>query len=124
MLCLHIQIQDQIKEYGIELFSSNYALYADISSRVMRTLEDLVPRVEVYSINEAFLDLSGLGSSVSLLELGQNIKETVAQWTGINVCVGIAPTKTLAKLANHAAKNPVRKTSKLRFLQSCPVRAS
>lgn len=98
------QIQDQIKEYGIELFSSNYALYADISSRVMRTLEDLVPKVEVYSIDEAFLDLSGLGSSVSLLELGQNIKETVAQWTGINVCVGIAPTKTLAKLANHAAK--------------------
>lgn len=98
------QIQDKIKEHGIQLFSSNYALYADLSSRVMQTLEGLAPRVEVYSIDEAFLDLSGIGSTVSLLEFGQNIKETVAQWTGVNVCVGIAPTKTLAKLANHAAK--------------------
>ncbi len=98
------QIQEQINQHGIKLFSSNYALYADLSSRVMRVLEGLAPRVEVYSIDEAFLDLSGLGSTVSLLEFGKNIKDTVAQWTGIHVCVGIAPTKTLAKLANYAAK--------------------
>ena len=98
------QIQEQIQQHGIQLFSSNYALYADLSCRVMTILEGLAPRVEVYSIDEAFLDLSGLGSAVSLLEFGQNIKETVAQWVGLSVCVGIAPTKTLAKLANHAAK--------------------
>lgn len=98
------QIQEQIQQHGIQLFSSNYALYADLSCRVMTILEGLAPRVEVYSIDEAFLDLSGLGSAVSLLEFGQNIKETVVQWVGLSVCVGIAPTKTLAKLANHAAK--------------------
>ena len=98
------QIQEQIQQHGIQLFSSNYALYADLSCRFMTILEGLAPRVEVYSIDEAFLDLSGLGSAVSLLEFGQNIKDTVAQWVGLGVCVGIAPTKTLAKLANHAAK--------------------
>lgn len=98
------QIQDVIKLHNIQVFSSNYALYADLSSRVMRTLESFVPRVEVYSIDEAFLDLTGLDSITSLLELGQHIKATIGQWIGIGVCVGIAPTKTLAKLANHAAK--------------------
>lgn len=98
------QIQDVIKQHNIQVFSSNYALYADLSSRVMRTLESFVPRVEVYSIDEAFLDLTGLDSITSLLELGQHIKATIGQWIGIGVCVGIAPTKTLAKLANHAAK--------------------
>lgn len=98
------QIQDVIKQHNIQVFSSNYALYADLSSRVMRTLESFVPRVEVYSIDEAFLDLTGLDSITSLLELGQHIKATIGRWIGIGVCVGIAPTKTLAKLANHAAK--------------------
>lgn len=87
------QIQEQIEQHGILLFSSNYALYADLSCRVMTILEGLAPKVEVYSIDEAFLDLSGLGSAVSLLEFGQNIKETVAQWVGLSVCVGIAPLK-------------------------------
>lgn len=62
------------------------------------------PWLFFFPLDEAFLDLSGLGSAVSLLEFGQNIKDTVAQWVGLGVCVGIAPTKTLAKLANHAAK--------------------
>ena len=98
------QIKDQIRQHNIQTFSSNYALYADLSSRVMRTLERFSPRVEVYSIDEAFLDLTGFGPAVSLLKHGQEIKEVIGQWTGIGVCVGIAPTKTLAKLANHAAK--------------------
>lgn len=98
------QIQEQIEQYGIQTFSSNYALYADLSSRVMRTLEDLAPRVEVYSIDEAFLDLSAIESLLPLQEFGTQIKNTIAQWIGLSVCVGIAPTKTLAKLANHAAK--------------------
>lgn len=98
------QIQDQIRQHKIQVFSSNYALYADLSSRVMHTLESMAPRVEVYSIDEAFLDLTGFGPAISLLQHGQEIKKTIGQWTGIGVCVGIAPTKTLAKLANHAAK--------------------
>lgn len=98
------QIQEQIQQYGIQTFSSNYALYADLSSRVMRTLESLAPRVEVYSIDEAFLDLSGMESLLPLQAFGTQIKDTIAQRIGLSVCVGIAPTKTLAKLANHAAK--------------------
>lgn len=98
------QIKEFIRQHNIQVFSSNYALYADLSNRVMRTLERFVPRVEVYSIDEAFLDFSSLDSMTPLLELGQSIQATIKQWTGIEVCMGIAPTKTLAKLANHGAK--------------------
>ena len=98
------KIQAQIKQHGIQVFSSNYSLYADMSDRVMRTLEDMAPRVEIYSIDEAFLDLTGIQSAISLVDFGQQVKHTINRWIGIAVCVGIAPTKTLAKLANHAAK--------------------
>ena len=98
------QIKSEMQRHGILAFSSNYALYADLSSRVMRTLEEMAPRVEVYSIDEAFLDLTGIESAVSLVEFGQQVRERIGNWIGITVCVGIAPTKTLAKLANHAAK--------------------
>ena len=70
----------------------------------MATLEQLAPAVEVYSIDEAFLDLSGVEQAVSLTELGLSIRQTIQDWIGMTVCVGIAPSKTLAKLANHAAK--------------------
>lgn len=92
------QIQDEIREYCIQTFSSNYALYADLSSRVMRTLERFAPRIEVYSIDEAFLDIRGFGPIVSLHEHGQKIKEIIGLWTGIEVCVGIAPTSSLIML--------------------------
>lgn len=98
------QIKAEMQRHGILAFSSNYALYADLSSRVMRTLEEMAPRVEVYSIDEAFLDLTGIESAISLVEFGQQVRERIGHWIGISVCVGIAPTKTLAKLANHAAK--------------------
>ncbi len=98
------KIQTQIRRYGIRIFSSNYALYADISHRVMTTLEEMAPSVEIYSIDEAFLDLTGIQSSTTLVKFGQRIRDTISQWIGITVCVGMAPTKTLAKLANHAAK--------------------
>ncbi|MGB2180149.1 MAG: translesion error-prone DNA polymerase V subunit UmuC [Porticoccaceae bacterium] len=98
------KIQSQVRQYGIKVFSSNYSLYADMSDRVMRTLEDMAPKVEIYSIDEAFLDLTGIQSAISLVDFGQQIKHTIGRWIGITVCVGIAPTKTLAKLANHAAK--------------------
>ncbi|HHC7417899.1 TPA: translesion error-prone DNA polymerase V subunit UmuC [Vibrio cholerae] len=98
------QIKAEMQRHGILAFSSNYALYADLSSRVMRTLEEMAPRVEVYSIDEAFLDLTGIESAISLVEFGQQVRERIGHWIGITVCVGIAQTKTLAKLANHAAK--------------------
>ena len=98
------QIKAEMQRHGILAFSSNYALYTDLSSRVMRTLEEMAPRVEVYSIDEAFLDLTGIESVLSLVEFGQQVRERIGHWIGITVCVGIAPTKTLAKLANHAAK--------------------
>ncbi|CAH0992089.1 Protein UmuC [Sinobacterium norvegicum] len=97
------KIQRLIKQYNIAVFSSNYALYADLSARVMHHLEALTPALEVYSIDEAFADLSGIAPG-QRLNLGTQLKDTVGHGTGITVCVGIAPTKTLAKLANHAAK--------------------
>lgn len=97
------QARDLIARHKVEVFSSNYGLYGDISQRVMATLETLVPQVEVYSIDEAFLDLS-LVREEELLPLAQQIQARIARWVGVPVCVGVAPTKVLAKLANHAAK--------------------
>ena len=98
------QVRDLLQKHQIVAFSSNYALYADMSQRVMSTLESLAPRVEVYSIDEAFLDLTGVAYSQGLTEFGLEVRRTVQKHIGIAVCVGIAPSKTLAKLANHAAK--------------------
>lgn len=98
------KVDKLLKQHDVAVFSSNYALYGDISERVMTTLEGLAPNVEVYSIDEAFLDLDGLAFVDSLTEYGQQIRDKVQRDTGIAVGVGIAPTKTLAKLANHAAK--------------------
>jgi DNA polymerase V len=100
----YFQVRELVNKHRIVVFSSNYALYADISSRVMSTLEQLAPAVEVYSIDEAFLDLTGVEHAQSLTELGLSIRQTIQDWIGMTVCVGIAPSKTLAKLANHAAK--------------------
>lgn len=98
------QVREQIEQHQITCFSSNYALYADMSQRVMSLLEGEAPEVEIYSIDEAFLELTGVEAVEDLLTFGQRIKAKVDQCTGITVGVGIAPTKTLAKLANHAAK--------------------
>ena len=99
------ECKDLAEEHGILALSSNYALYADISNRVMRILSDFSPRTEVYSIDECFVDLSGMPD---LHALSYRIRETVLKWTGMPVCVGIGPTKTLAKLANHVAKKHPR----------------
>ncbi len=99
------QVQDLIRQHHVQLFSSNYTLYADMSARVMAILEEFTPSLEVYSIDEAFLDLSGIAACQhDSVAYGQNILKTVFRQTGIPVCVGMGPTKTLAKLANHAAK--------------------
>ncbi|HTQ64694.1 MAG TPA: Y-family DNA polymerase [Puia sp.] len=92
-----------IEKNDIAVFSSNYHLYGDMSWRVMEVLRTLSPSVEVYSVDEAFLNLDGI-SSDQLSDYAKHIKDTVEQWTGISVSVGIAPTKTLAKIANHIAK--------------------
>lgn len=97
-------IKSEIRQYGIQVFSSNYTLYGDMSRRVMNTLEAMAPRVDIYSIDEAFLDLTSIDRVVSFEEFGRAVKNTVHQNIGLPVCVGIAPTRTLAKLANYAAK--------------------
>ncbi|MBI9016093.1 MAG: Y-family DNA polymerase [Phycisphaerae bacterium] len=93
-----------LKKHGTAIFSSNYALYGDMSQRVMKTLAGFCDDMEIYSIDEAFLDLSNL-ANIDLCDYGQQIRRTVRQWTGIPVSVGIGPTKTLAKMANHLAKH-------------------
>lgn len=97
------QISKRLKENGVAIFSSNYALYGNMSERVMNTLAGLAPEIEIYSIDEAFLSLHGIAPG-KLASLGWKIKKTVQQHTKIPVGVGIGPTKTLAKVANHVAK--------------------
>ena len=92
-----------VRSHGLQIRSSNYALYGDMSSRVMETLEELLPNVERYSIDEAFADLSGL-SRARMLELCQHVRHRVQRHTGLQVSIGVAQTKTLAKVANRLAK--------------------
>ena len=100
----YFKLKDELRRQKVHVFSSNYALYADMSRRVMTILEEMAPRVEIYSIDEAFLDLTGVSQCMSLEAFGQAIRQRLYKETGLLVGVGIAPTKTLAKLANHAAK--------------------
>lgn len=92
----------RVKTQGVIVRSSNYTLYGDMSARVMRVLAGFTPDLEVYSIDEAFLGLAGFESRLE--DHARTLRATVLQWTGIPVSVGIAPTKTLAKLANRTAK--------------------
>jgi DNA polymerase V len=97
------KLADLVKAHTIEVYSSNYTLYGDLSARVMTTLTQWTPEVEVYSIDEAFLQFSPLPPD-ALTAYGQSMRATIQQWTGIPVSIGIGPTKTLAKLANRLAK--------------------
>ena len=97
------KLKDLAKQHGIIALSSNYALYADMSNRVMSILRDFSPNQEVYSIDESFLDLTDFKHK-NLNEYGQAMRSRILQWTGLPVCVGIGATKTLSKLANHCAK--------------------
>jgi len=96
------EVYEAAQRFGIVHFSSNYELYAEMSNRFVATLRHFAPRVEVYSIDESFLDLTGF--NIDLTAYGHEIKDTVKQWTGLPICVGMGHTKTLAKLANHCAK--------------------
>ena len=97
------QVKTEIKQHGIGVFSSNYSLYGDMSNRVMSTLSSFVENMEVYSIDESFLDFSGF-ERFDLKEYGEKIVKTTTKGTGIPVSLGIAPTKTLSKVANKFTK--------------------
>lgn len=99
------KLKDLAKQHGIVALSSNYTLYGDMSDRVMTILRNFSPHVEVYSIDECFLGLQGLGKLwPTATDMGQSIRSRIHQWTSLPVCVGFGATKTLAKLANHIAK--------------------
>jgi DNA polymerase V len=104
----YFQIKDHLRRNGVIPFSSNYALYGDMSERMMTIIESMVPAIEVYSIDEAFADLSGIPGD--LTAFGRKIRAAILKQTGIPVGVGIARTKTLAKLANYTAKRLLDKT--------------
>jgi DNA polymerase V len=97
------KIKHLIQQQNVQVFSSNYALYGDMSQRVMIALAQFAPEIEIYSIDEAFLDLSGFEHR-DLAQYGKEIRDRVKQWTGISVSIGVGPTKTLAKVANRVAK--------------------
>ncbi|MBK5010286.1 translesion error-prone DNA polymerase V subunit UmuC [Pseudomonas sp. S60] len=104
----YFQAREKLRRHGVVVFSSNYALYGDMSERVMTLIEGMVPALEVYSIDECFADLSGIQQG--LTQFGNSLRTRVLQCTGIPVGVGIAGTKTLAKLANHMAKRLLSQT--------------
>lgn len=100
------QIRHLVQSHDLRMFSSNYALYGDMSGRVMETLATFTPDVEVYSIDEAFLGIQGIASE--RMPLCHKIRNTVLQYTGIPVSVGVGPTKTLAKIAANLAKDSMK----------------
>ena len=117
----YFKYQRTIEQNHVHVFSSNYTLYGDMSSRVMSTLAGCTPQIEIYSIDEAFLNLAGCGhihGYSNLEEFARAIRATVLRWTGIPVSIGIARTKTLAKLANHLAKKSEKSGGVLNLVDS------
>ncbi len=110
------EVRDLIRKHDIQTLSSNYTLYADMSNRVMTTLAQLCPQMEIYSIDEAFLNLGGMPGTLE--DYGRKIRDTVQQWTGIPVSVGMGSTKTLAKLANGLAKKSPKAQGVLNLFDS------
>ena len=99
----YFKVKNLVKRNNIQIFSSNYSLYGDISRRVMRTLKSFSNNIEIYSIDEAFIDLSHIEEK-EVEKYGKEIRERVLKWTGIPTSVGISSTKTLSKVANYIAK--------------------
>ena len=98
------KVKDSFLSQGGEVFSSNFTFYGDISARVMNILEGFAPKVEIYSIDEAFLGLDELKKNYDLYDFGCHIRRLIKQWTGVPVRIGIAPTKTLTKIAINEVK--------------------
>lgn len=92
----YFKIKDDLHRQQVAVFSSNYALYADLSERVMTTLEEMAPAIDIYSIDEAFVNLTGIAGCMPLEAFGHQMRDRVYKITGLRVGVGIAPTKTLA----------------------------
>ncbi len=116
-----------LKKHNVAIFSSNYALYGDISQRVMDTAETITPYVEQYSIDEAFLPFNG-AILANVHQVAHELRQRILTWTGITVSIGLGPTKTLAKLANHLAKKgsgiftfPTNKNKQDHLLSNIPV---
>ena len=99
----YFKVKELVKKNNVHIFSSNYALYGDISRRVMKTLKSFSDKIEIYSIDEAFVDLSHIEEK-EVENYGKEIRERILRWTGIPTSVGISSTKTLSKVANHIAK--------------------
>jgi DNA polymerase V len=113
------QMKDEARQHKIVALSSNYALYADMSNRVMQIISQYAPTQEVYSIDESFLDLTGMPGRHA--DIAQDMRGRIRQWTGLPVCVGIGPSKTLAKLANHTAKKKLLDDSGVCDFNALPV---
>ena len=97
------KVKSLVESGQLVAFSSNYALYGDLSNRVMSLLADAVPRIEIYSIDEAFLHLEGIPEE-KIPGLCRELVQKIWRWVGVPVSIGVAPTKTLAKIASHFAK--------------------
>lgn len=105
MAAPEFKVRQELKEKGITVFSSNYALYGDLSSRVMDILRQFTPNIEVYSIDEAFMDFDGVAvPNDDFIAYGIQIKNQIRKWLSIPVCAGFAPTKALSKVANKIAR--------------------
>jgi len=111
----YFKVKKIVKKNDVKVFSTNFALYGDMSRRVMKTLKQFSPQMEIYSIDEAFLDLSSIKNE-NLLEHGYNIRKTILKWTGIPTSIGIGTTKTLSKAANYIAKK--EKSGVINFINS------
>ena len=109
--------EDFFKQHNISVFSSNYPLYGDMSNRVMTILEQFSPDIEVYSIDEAFLQFKGF-ENYNFNDYGLQIRQRVLKWTGIPTCVGIAPTKALSKVANKIARKFPKETNGVYVIDS------
>ncbi len=109
--------EELFKKHNVHVFSANFALYGDMSQRVMNILSEYTPEIEIYSIDEAFLKLQGF-EKFNLKSYGQEMQRKVVKWTGISVSVGIAPTKSLAKVANRIAKKFPNKTNSVYLIDS------
>lgn len=117
MGAIAFKFKDMFKENNIHVFSSNYALYGDMSNRVMTILSNYTPEIEIYSIDEAFLKLDGF-HLFDIEKYGKEINRTVTKGTGIPISIGIAPTKTLAKVANRIAKKFPKETGSVYIIDS------
>jgi DNA polymerase V len=113
------KIDGLIRHHGIKVFSSNYTLYGDMSNRLMRCLEEFTPEVEVYSVDESFLDLTSLRHP-DLTDYGRQMRQKIRQWLHLPIAVGIASSKTLAKVANRIAKKSPDAEGVFNFLDQDP----